>query len=69
MFPKKYGSCSEKRNRKREGEEKLKPQKGSIQKLWKKIEPQNESLKTKLKVRCTNKQQMCLKMKMRSMKK
>ena len=33
MIPKKYASGSEKRNRKRETEEKLKPQKGSIQKL------------------------------------
>ena len=29
-------------------EEKLKPQKGSIQKLWKKIKPQNESLKNQV---------------------
>ena len=37
MLPRKYPSGSEKRNKKREGEEKIKPKKCSIKKLWKKL--------------------------------
>ena len=68
-----------KKETKKEGEEKLKPQKGSIQKLWKKIKLQNKFLKNQIESEVheetrnvsenqnevNKKQQICLKIKMR----
>lgn len=48
MFSKKQASGSEKRKRKKLEEEKTVPQRGSIQKLWTKIKPQNVSSKNQI---------------------
>ncbi|KAL6530818.1 hypothetical protein OROGR_014678 [Orobanche gracilis] len=44
MLNKKYPSGNEKRKKKMEEEEKIKPLKGSLQKLWKKVKMSNDSI-------------------------